>query len=126
MAFLGLAAALPCRPVAAQQDKDLESVAMEWLDLLKAEQFDSAAARVATIMQDNMGGPQLAMIWPQILEKFGDLEKTAPINRIQQGDYTVVQLLGTFAKGPHTIRVAFDNDGFVTGFFVLEPPAAGG
>jgi hypothetical protein len=69
-----------------------------------------------------MGTEQLAMIWPQILERFGTLQKTAPINRLEQGGYVVVQLLGTFAKGPQTIRVAFDKDGLVAGFFVVGPP----
>ena len=54
------------------------------------------------------------------------MEKTAPLNRIEQNGYTVVQLLGTFSKGARTVQVAFDKSGLVVGFYVLEPPSGGG
>ena len=46
----------------------------------------------------------------------------APVNRIEQGGYVVVLLLGSFSKGARTIHVAFDKDGLVAGFVVVGPP----
>jgi hypothetical protein len=111
----------------ASQDKDeLEKKAEEWIALLRTGQFDSAAARVAPVARTSMGPTQLAMIWPQIRERFGELEKVTPINRLEQGGYVVIQLLGSFAKGAQTIRVAFDRDALVAGFFVVGPPSEAG
>lgn len=124
--ILAVGLVLAAGPVAAQEKRSLEEVATEWIALLKAGKFEGAAARVAPVARSSMGSEQLALIWPQIVERFGELEKTAPINRLEQNGYTVIQLLGTFAKGPQTVRIAFDKDGLVAGFFVVGPPADDG
>lgn len=125
LVLLALGMALTPQMVAAQENDGLEKKAAEWLAFLQAGQFDSAAVRVSPVARGSMGAEQLAMIWPQILERFGELEKTAPLNRTEQGGYVVIQLLGTFAKGAQTIRLAFDKDGLVAGFFVQDPPGGG-
>ena len=120
--LLALGMALAPGVAAAQESDGLEKKAAEWLALLKTERFDSAAARVSPVARSSMSSEQLAMIWPQIVDHFGTLDKTSPINRLEQNGYVVIQLLGTFSKGPQTIRVAFDKDGLVAGFFVVGPP----
>ena len=116
---------LPPAPGATQEKDELEKKAEAWIALLRTGQFDSAAAHVAPVARSSMGATQLAMIWPQIRERFGELEKVTPINRLEQGGYVVIQLLGSFAKGAQTIRVAFDKDALVAGFFVVGPPSEG-
>jgi len=124
-ALLALGVLLTPHVLAAQENDPLEKKAARWMALLEGEHFDSAAAQVSPVAQSSMGPEQLAMIWPQILERFGKLEKTAPLNRMEANGYTVVQLLGTFAKGQQTIRIAFDKDGLVAGFVVLDPRGGG-
>jgi hypothetical protein len=119
--LLTLAIAISPHTLAGQENGGLERKATEWLGYLQAEHFDSAAALVSPVARSSMGEEQLAMIWPRILEHFGELEKTAPLNRLVQGGYTVVQLLGTFANGTQTIGVVFDKDSLVAGF-VVDPP----
>jgi hypothetical protein len=124
LALLALALLVAPRALAAQDQDGLEKKAAAWIGYLQAEQYDSAAARVSPVAEASMGREQLAMIWPQIVARFGALEETAPLDRVEQGGYVLVQLLGTFARGEHTIRIAFDKDGLVAGFFVLDPPGA--
>ncbi len=123
--LLALGVAIAPQALAAQANDGLENKAAQWIGFLQAEHFDSAAVQVSPVAQGSMGTEQLAMIWPQILEHFGNLEKTAPLNRTERGGYTVIQLLGTFAKGAQTISIAFDKDSLVAGFSVLAPQEGG-
>jgi Protein of unknown function (DUF3887) len=123
---LAFALILPCC-LAAQEKPDLESRATEWLGLLRAEKFDSAASVMAPAAKEHIDAGQLRQIWPQILERYGALTRVTPSNRLQQNGFEVVQLLGYFKKGVQNIRVSFDAEGRVAGFFIAagsgEAPA---
>jgi Protein of unknown function (DUF3887) len=117
---LALALLLPCG-LAAQEKPSLETRAVEWLGLLRTEKFDSAAAVMAPVSKESFGAEQMRQIWPQILERYGALTKVTPSNRMQLNGFEVVQLLGYFEKGVQNVRVSFDAEGRVAGFFIVGP-----
>jgi hypothetical protein len=112
-------------PGASQEAPDtLEQAAMAWVELLEAERFDSAAARVAPAVRSQLGADRLRQVWPQLQAQLGELEELAPGSRSTVQGMEAVDLRGVFANGEVTVRVVFDTGTRVTGFFVL-PSGAG-
>jgi Protein of unknown function (DUF3887) len=123
-AALGLPAA-----ITAQEKPTLETKAVAWMELMRTEKFDSAAAALSPLAREQgLGTEQLKSFWPQIVERYGALKKVTPSNRLQQNGLEVVQLLGFFEKGTQNVRVSFDGEGRVAGFFIVGagggPPGA--
>ncbi|RMH14510.1 MAG: DUF3887 domain-containing protein [Gemmatimonadetes bacterium] len=112
-------------PVPEGEVPSLEERAVAWMNLLRDEEFDRAAAQVSPAARAQMSGDQLAQLWPMILERHGELGDLEPVGRLTQGAFEIVQLQAHFDRGLRIVRVAFDADGLVAGFFVLDAPGGG-
>ncbi len=125
-----LLAALTCVPGSAwaqdapdsvsQDHPALEEVALQWLELLREEAFDSAAAQVAPAARRQFSGDQLAEMWMGLLGRFGELGEMQPLESTSRGSFEVVQVLGTFERSDRTLQVSFDAQGRVAGFVVVR------
>lgn len=102
-----------------QDHPALEEVALQWLELLREESFDSAAAQVAPPARRQFSGDQLAEMWMGLLGRFGELGEMEPLERSRRGSFDVVAVLGSFEHSERTLRVSFDALGRVAGFVVV-------
>lgn len=96
----------------------LEEAALNWIDLLRAEAFDSAATYVAPAARRQFGGDQLAELWMGILGRFGELGELEPLESTTRGSFEVVQVRGSFERSNRALQISFDARGRVAGFVV--------
>lgn len=131
LVILTLLSAVPA-PGRAQEEPDslfqnqpaipevaLEEVALQWLDLLREEAFDSAAAQVAPAARRQLGGDQLAEMWMGLLGRFGELGEMKPLKKMRRGSFVIVAVLGSFERSDRTLQVSFDAQRRVAGFVVV-------
>lgn len=76
------------------------------------------------VMKDRLSEDLLTSAWAQVSSAVGKFERLGePTVRSLQG-HTVVDVPMTFEQGEMKGRVAFDADGKIAGFFVLDPNVA--
>jgi dienelactone hydrolase len=100
--------------------------AIEWVELLRANDFDGAAARVdPAVPAGAMDSGALEQIWAQVGTQLGALVSTAPGPVTESGAYHVVDLAGVFENQALTVRVVLTDDLQVSGLFFrpAAPPA---
>lgn len=96
--------------------------AIEFVELLRSEQFDSAASRVsASIPAGALSPERLGQIWAQLTTTSGALTALEPETVIEQNGQHVVDLAARFERQPLKIRVVLDDALDLTGLWFLPP-----
>lgn len=105
----------------AEEKPSLDGKAIAWIQLLQREQFDSAAAQASPSVAAQMTPEVLTNAWTQMGAQLGNMTALEAGTSAEEGGYQIVDLKGTFDAGPFTVRVVFDAEGLVAGFFIQPP-----
>ncbi len=100
--------------------------ARDWIELLRAGDFQGAGSRVdPAVPPEAMGPEQLRTIWSQLTAQLGGLNRLDPGSVTPYQSYQIVDLPAAFEKQGVILRVVLSDSLLVSGFFVRppEPPA---
>jgi hypothetical protein len=102
--------------------QDFEALAKEAVQELAARQYDKVEARFDATMSSAMPLEKLQSFWEAMLGQVGAFKSVTGTTKAEVQGYHVVTLTCSFEKSPLNLRLAFDKEGKVAGFFVV--PAA--
>jgi dienelactone hydrolase len=118
---LASAPVLPALPgVAGAEPAGLEARAKDFLALLAKEDFAGATRDFDDTMKKALLADKLEATWKGLIEKFGAFQKAGGARVVKAGQYEVVLVPCTFAKGTVDARVSFDGDKQIAGLFFTE------
>ena len=117
-------------PLAAQeiplQADRWNRAAMEWLNLLKAGDFEAAGARAdPAVPAGTFGAAQLETLWGQLSAQLGELVSLEAGPVVEYQAYHIADLPAEFQNRKVVLRVVLSDALEVSGFFIRppEPPA---
>lgn len=99
-------------------EKDGVKTARSFLDLLKGDEFEKAAAMFDDTMRKALPADTLDKTWKSISEKLGEFQEVVETKTEQKGPLTAVELTTRFKKSSANIRIVINEKGQVGGFFV--------
>lgn len=103
----------------------LNEAAIAWVGLLQREEFDSAVERLdPAAIAAGLTPEAVEQAWRQISAQLGALESLEPGIVTSNGGFDTADLVGAFANATLTVRVVFNSELQVAGFFVV--PLEGG
>ncbi len=103
--------------------QDFESLAKNVAQELAARQYDKVEARFDSTMASALPLEKLQSFWDATLGQAGPFKAVTSTALAEQQGYHVVTLTCAFEKAPLDLRLVFDKDGKIAGFF-LVPVAA--
>ncbi len=103
--------------------QDFESLAKNVAQELAARQYDKVEARFDSTMASALPLEKLQSFWDATLGQTGPFKAVTSTASAEQQGYHVVTLTCAFEKSPLNLRLVFDKDGKIAGFF-LVPVAA--
>ena len=103
--------------------QDFEALAKDVAQELAARQYDKVEARFDSTMASAMPLEKLQPFWDATLDKVGPFKAVTGAASTEQQGYHVVTLTCAFEKSPLNLKLAFDKDGKIAGFY-LVPVAA--
>jgi hypothetical protein len=92
---------------------------IDWIEA----RYDRVRAHFNAIMSERMSEDGLRDAWAQLAGLVGAYERMGEAGARQAGDLTIVDIPMWFEAGEMKGRVVYDQDGKVTGLFVLRPDA---
>lgn len=125
LVLLLTAASLAVGSVHAQQDRDYEQRAREFVDLLVQERFDEAAESYDEAMLKALPPERLRAVWGDVTRQYGAFEEISGTQIAPVGEYTAVNVQAQFEKARVNIRVVFDQQMRVAGLFYTPLEASG-
>lgn len=119
------AVVLGCTSDADEPDEDaLRARAAAVTDQLAAGQWELVRADFDDTMTDSLSTAQLSEAWGQIVAAKGAYVSRGEPKKVQKpGAAAVFDTPVEFEQGPMKTRVAFGDDGRITGLFILTPDA---
>jgi hypothetical protein len=103
--------------------QDFEALAKNVAQELAARQYDKVEARFDATMASAMPLEKLQSFWDATLGQTGPFKAVTSTALVERQGYHVVTLTCAFEKSPLNLRLAFDKDTKIAGFF-LVPVAA--
>ena len=92
---------------------------IDWIE----GRYDNVTADFNQVMSEKMPADGLADAWAQLAGLVGRYEQLGEASARQAGDLTIVDIPMSFEASEMKGRVVYDEDGKVTGLFVLRPDA---
>ena len=105
--------------------QDFEALAKDVAQELAGRQYDKVEARFDATMASAMPLEKLRSVWEATAAQVGALKTVKSARSAEMQGYHVVTLACDFEKSPLNLRLVFDKDGKVAGFFIVPPAAAG-
>jgi dienelactone hydrolase len=104
--------------------QDYEALAKDVAQELAARQYDKVEARFDATMASAMPLDKLQSFWDAALAQAGAFKSVTSVASAERQGYHVVTLTCAFEKAPLNLRLAFDKDSKIAGFFLLPvaPP----
>ena len=97
--------------------KRATALLINWIEA----RYSEVTAGFNQALTENLTPGELAATWAQVVGTVGEYQRMGePLVR-QVGDYTVADIPLDFEAGELKGRVAYDQDGRVSGLFVLPP-----
>jgi hypothetical protein len=103
--------------------QDFEALAKDVAQELAARQYDKVEARFDATMASAMPLDKLQSFWDATLAQTGPFKEVTSTALVERQGYHVVTLSCAFEKSPLNLRLAFDKNSKIAGFF-LVPVAA--
>jgi hypothetical protein len=103
--------------------QDFEALAKDVAQELVARQYDKVEVRFDSRMASAMPLEKLQSFWDTTLGQVGPFKSITGAASAEQQGYHVVTLTCAFERGPLNLRLVFDKDSKIAGFF-LVPVAA--
>lgn len=94
------------------------------LALVREGRLDEFLALCDDTMREELPKEKLAQIWPSIIHTFGNYESETGRSVAPSGLYRVVVLNCKFSKQPLDVKLTFDGQTRISGFFIV-PSSAG-
>jgi dienelactone hydrolase len=110
--------------VTAAEPADPQSKAKDFLALLAKEGFVAATNEFDATMKKALPADKLESTWKGLVEQFGPFQKAGESRVVKMGQYDVVLMTCTFAKGTLDARVSINGDGQIAGLFFAPHKAA--
>ena len=104
--------------------QDFEALAKDVAQELAGRQYDKVEARFDATMASAMPLEKLQTFWDATAAQVGALKTVKSARSVETQGYHVVTLACDFEKAPLNLRLVFDKDGKVAGFFLVPPEAA--
>jgi dienelactone hydrolase len=104
--------------------QDFEALAKDVAQELAGRQYDKVEAQFDATMASAMPLEKLRSVWEATAAQVGALKTVKGAKSVEMQGYHVVTLTCDFEKAPLNLRLAFDKDGKVAGFFFVPPEAA--
>lgn len=108
---------------AATVDPELDRLATEFIDLLVAGEFETAAATFDDTMTEALPPAALARTWEQLIGQVGAYRSEVSRRQESTGGYDAVIATSRFERSDLDIRVVFDAERRIAGLFFQ--PASG-
>jgi dienelactone hydrolase len=121
---LALAALAGASLSAAAEPPDVQSKAKDFLALLAKEDFAGAIRDFDATMKKALPADKLEATWKGLAEQFGAFQKAGESRVVKAGEYDVVLVTCTFAKGTLDAKVSFNADKQIAGLFFTPHKAA--
>ena len=99
--------------------QDFESLAKNVAQELAARQYDKVEARFDATMTSALPLDKLQSFWDTTLGQTGPFKAVTSTASAEQQGYHVVTLTCAFEKTPLNLRLVFDKDGKIAGFFLV-------
>lgn len=96
---------------------ELEAAARAFIDQLAAGQYDAAATSFDSTMLAAVPPDRLMTIWVEMGSQYGTLQSVGAAEIAESGEYTAVNVLTTFERATVNLRVVFNRQGQISGFF---------
>ncbi len=103
--------------------QDFEALAKDVTQELAARQYEKVEGRFDSRMASAMPLEKLQSFWDATLGQVGALKAITKVAPSEQQGYHIVVLTCAFEKGPLNLRLVFDKESKIAGFF-LAPAAA--
>jgi len=119
LALAAAALALLSTSSAEVRAQDFEALAKDIAQELAARQYDKVEARFDATMASAMPLDKLQSFWDATLGQTGPFKAVTNTVMVERQGYHVVTLTCAFEKSPLNLRLAFDKDGKIAGFFLV-------
>lgn len=103
-----------------------EEAAKAVLSEMIAGDYAAVEAKVDESIKSQLTAAIVGQGWETMTAALGDYVETANTAAFQQGEFTVIQMLLTHARGQQTMTLAFTKAGAITGFFLQPIPETQG
>jgi len=105
--------------VVGQADDARLTKAKAMLDALNKGDYDAAARYFDKTMTEKMPPEKCKEIWTAVTKQIGAFKKVERTETSTVKTATIIDLVCEFEKTPIKLRLAFDNDDKIQGFFLL-------
>jgi len=102
-----------------KQTADLPAKAEALVDLLAKKDFAAAETSFDSVMKSALPEAKLRGAWDELLATAGPYQKRLHSRQTTQQGYDVIFVTCQFKKGKIDLKVVYDSDKLVTGFFYL-------
>lgn len=102
-------------------DADRPAKAKALVDAMVKNDFAAAVKDFDETMKKVLPKEKLEALWKAVGQQFGAFQKVTAVKETKLGTSNLVDLSCEFAKKPYGIRVAFDKDDRIQGFFFIDP-----
>lgn len=117
MYWAGITVAI-AEPLAAGQRTAIETKAVDFVDLIVQEKFENLQPLMDKTMQQAMPSKTFARTWQQVQRQAGDFVEVLGSRRADAQGYAIALVTCAFKRGKLDLRVVYDGQGLVSGFFV--------
>jgi hypothetical protein len=103
--------------------QDFEALAKNVAQELAARQYDKVEARFDATVASGMPLDKLQSFWDGVLSQQGAFKAVTSTALVERQGYHVVTLTCAFEKSPLNLRLVFDKDSKIAGFFLVPVEA---
>jgi uncharacterized membrane protein YhfC len=102
---------------AQQPADDLKEKALAFIEQLVQGEYTGAVGSFDPTMRDALPAAKLQSLWEDLTQRFGPYQSTGPVTTDTRGEYTGVVVETHFERAVVNLRVVFNTDGQISGFF---------
>lgn len=103
----------------ALQEKQPENIAIEYLNLLKAEKFDEAAKMSDTNMVKLLGAEKLREFWLSLKVKYGKVNTLSKPEQIKSNEFFIYSIILYTDKDSLNARISINKKMEIAGLFFI-------
>ncbi|MCK5741895.1 MAG: DUF3887 domain-containing protein, partial [Chlorobi bacterium] len=103
--------------VRAEENINYTDKANEFVQLINAGQYESAADKFAPATKAALPADKLGKVWVSVCEQMGDFNMVISDNYIESGEYKTIILTSSFGDNYLDIKITYDSDNLIAGLF---------
>ncbi|MBN1149823.1 DUF3887 domain-containing protein [candidate division WOR-3 bacterium] len=100
-----------------EKPEDNQTLAVKFVELVDQEDYENAILMMDSAMNEVFGKEEMKQSWEVVKNSFGEIDELMESRIESIDDYEVVYLIYSFTRATVEVKVVFDSDHKIAGFF---------